>query len=287
VVYFHENQLTYPDRRNEPRDQHFSFTNLTSALAADQIWFNSEFHRQSFTEALPAFLARMPDHAPRSAAAAIATRSRVVAPGIDLPEPPDGGIHDPGFRPPPAGSGEDPLILWNHRWEHDKDPDTFFATLEEVRRRGGRFRLAVVGQRFRRMPAVFRYLPEVFGDVLEVCGPLERDAYCRLLGRSDIVISAARHEFFGISVLEAIAGGAYPLLPDRLSYPEIIPAEQHPAHLYADQPDLEARLLHLLDQHPVPRATELGHHVRETYAWPRRAAAFDAALAECAAAPAR
>ncbi|MGD8396955.1 MAG: DUF3524 domain-containing protein, partial [Candidatus Eiseniibacteriota bacterium] len=75
AVYFHENQLTYPDRRAEPRDLHFAFTNITSALAADAIWFNSDFHRQAFLTAVPELLARMPDHRPRDVRATLEQRS--------------------------------------------------------------------------------------------------------------------------------------------------------------------------------------------------------------------
>ena len=37
-----------------------------------------------------------------------------------------------------------------------------------------------------------------------------------------MIVSTADHEFFGISVVEAISAGASPLLPERLSYPEIL-----------------------------------------------------------------
>lgn len=45
VVYFHENQFNYPTQVNDPRDLNYAFTNFTSCLAADAVWFNSQYHR--------------------------------------------------------------------------------------------------------------------------------------------------------------------------------------------------------------------------------------------------
>ena len=38
------------------------------------------------------------------------------------------------------------------------------------------------------------------------------------------MLSTAHQEFFGIAVVEAIAAGAHPVLPDRLVYPERVKA---------------------------------------------------------------
>ena len=271
AVYFHENQLTYPDRREAERDRHFAFTNVSSALAADAVWFNSEVHRRAFLEAVPSLLAAMPDHAPGRLAGQLAARTRVVPPGIE-----SSGAEVSAAAPQGTGGERRPLVLWNHRWEHDKDPEACFAALEEARRRGGRFRLAVAGQRFRKSPAVFETLAERFAGTLECCGFLDAAAYRRLLGRADLVLSTAQHEFFGLAVAEAIAAGAYPLLPARLSYPEIIPPEFHAAHLYTSHEQLVRQLLELLARRPFPRPRALQASIRARYGWPARAAAFDA-----------
>ena len=67
VTYFHENQITYPwspkDRDiKKQRDHHYGFINYTTALVSDSIWFNSDFHKQSFISGLKKFLKQFPDH---------------------------------------------------------------------------------------------------------------------------------------------------------------------------------------------------------------------------------
>ncbi|MDX1664197.1 MAG: hypothetical protein R3272_10400, partial [Candidatus Promineifilaceae bacterium] len=52
----------------------------------------------------------------------------------------------------------------------------------------------------------------------------------------------ALHEFFGISILEAIYCHTFPILPDRLSYPEIIPGAYHDHCLYENEAGLLKRL---------------------------------------------
>ncbi|MCP4709148.1 MAG: glycosyltransferase family 4 protein [Planctomycetes bacterium] len=71
------------------------------------------------------------------------------------------------------------------------------------------------------------------------------------MARSDIVVSTARHEFYGLSVLEAAAARCYPLLPNRLSYPELIPTSIHGQILY-DTPEELGRKLTSLCRDGIP-----------------------------------
>jgi glycosyltransferase involved in cell wall biosynthesis len=241
LLYLHENQLAYPLPENDRPDHHFGFINLASALAADCVLFNSGTHRETFLAAVPAHLGAMPDYPPAGVVSRIVARSRVIPVGCDLAT----------LRRDAAGaslSTGPPLILWNHRWEFDKAPEVFFRVLARLDDAGVPFRLALAGDSSAQVePKPFLEARRRYGDRLLQFGWIpERRDYARLLGRSDLVVSTAIQENFGISVVEAIACGAWPLLPRRLSYPEILPAAWHDDCLYAGEEDLESRLARLL-----------------------------------------
>ena len=211
VIYFHENQLTYPVRLENERDYQFAMTNLTSALAADAVWFNSQFHMDSFLEALVKFLKSMPDYQPLQEIENIRARSLVFPPGIG------------DFRDRPSRKACPLHILWAARWEHDKNPEDFFEALRILKKNDIRFKISVIGQSFRDRPEVFEKAKQYFHEHIVDWGyQKNRRQYERVLSRADVIVSTAKHEFFGITVLEAIAAGIYPLLPNRLSYPETL-----------------------------------------------------------------
>jgi glycosyltransferase involved in cell wall biosynthesis len=233
VVYFHENQLTYPRRHEDQRDLHFAFTNMTTALAGDRVWFNSAFHRETFLDALSGLLKRMPDYQPTAAVASIRKKSEIRFPGVE-PSPPR-TIRAPGHM----------RILWAARWEHDKDPDCFFRSLYRLQEQGCHFRLSVLGESFGDVPACFDEARRRLADRIDHWGYLpDREDYRQALRAADVVVSTARHEFFGIATVEAAVAGCYPVLPNRLAYPEVFGCE--PGCLYdGTEAGLVQRLLEL------------------------------------------
>ena len=240
ILYFHENQLTFPvqEGREDPRDFHFGFSQLVSALAATRCVFNSEHNRRGFLDEGAAVLSRMPDAVPADWIERIEKRSEVLPLPLEL--------HDaPGYTDVPVEERQGgPLIVWNHRWEYDKGPDAFFEVIGRLERRGVPFRLAVCGQRFRSAPPVFEQARERLADRIEHWGTLESRAdYLALLSRAQLCVSTADHEFFGISMLEATHCGARPVVPDRLSYPELFTAE----YRYGDDAQLEDTLASLCE----------------------------------------
>jgi glycosyltransferase involved in cell wall biosynthesis len=259
VLYMHENQLTYPPPPGSRRDLTYGMIQHLSMLAADRVFFNSRYHLESWFAEIPRLLKHFPDYAHPETVEATRAKSDVLPVGCDLGRL-DGGMgrggdaetgregdketgregdKETGRR----GDEEGPLVLWNQRWEYDKDPETMLRALYALADEGLRFRVALAGENFRVTPAEFDEARSRLGDRLVHYGYAESEAeYAGLLHRADIVLSTAIHEFFGVSVVEAIYCGCLPVLPNRLSYPELIPPELHGRCLYNDFSDLLTKL---------------------------------------------
>ena len=265
ALYCHENQLTYPWSPDDVdpahrRDAHYAFINYTSALAADAVLFNSRYHLEAFNRALPAFLKSFPDQNELESAAVIEAKSLVLPLGMDL-------TRLDCHRPPPAeGAAEPPLILWNHRWEYDKDPWAFFHALYRLQDEGLNFRLAVLGESFRNTPAVFAEAQQRLGRRVVQCGYVQDfAAYATWLWRADLLPVTSLHDFFGASVVQAIYCDCTPLLPRRLAYPEHLPAAFRDRLLYDDFDALLVQLRQALIR-PAGPFPQLRAHVAR-YDW--------------------
>lgn len=278
LLYFHENQLDYPLAPGESMDYQYGFTNITTGLSADRMLFNSRAHYARFFRKMPELLRRMPDCRPGWIPQALAAKAAVAYPGCRF----DGGA-DPPYREPDKAAP--PLVIWNHRWEFDKAPETFFQALQAVADRGIDFRLALLGERFREAPPVFARACQRFANQLVHCGYVEsRSDYYRWLRQGAVVVSTALQENFGIAVVEAIRFGCLPLLPNRLSYPEIIPPELHGRVLYDDPAALVERLSVCLQRHREFASLRLRlSRAMARFAWERRIGAFDREMAAVAA----
>jgi glycosyltransferase involved in cell wall biosynthesis len=239
LVYFHENQLTYPAAPGQRADHQPGYTNITTALTARRVLFNSHTHLKGFLTALPDFIRIMPDFRPKWVTRAIADRCAVAYPGCHFPDAP-AEIKQPDQNSPP-------LIIWNHRWEHDKNPEAFFKALHQMRLQGIDFRVALLGEAYAQMPEVFKSAPRQLGRRLIQYGrAASRREYYNWLQRGSVVVSTAKQENFGIAVVEAIYHGCLPLLPNKLSYPEILPEKFHSDFMYGNQDELEHKLSALL-----------------------------------------
>ncbi|MYF63849.1 MAG: DUF3524 domain-containing protein [Rhodothermaceae bacterium] len=278
VYYLHENQLTYPLSKEEKRDLSYAYINYLSCLAADQVVFNSEFHYNEFIRALPGLLRVFPDYTHLHTVSEIRAKSRVMHLGMNLQ------AHARYANTSGSDRGS-PIVLWNQRWEYDKNPEAFFRLMNRLDDAGCGFRLILAGKRFEEQPSEFDTAFERYADRILHYGYAEDfEEYSRLLHRADIVVSTAIHEFFGIAMLEAIYCGCHPLLPNRLSYPELIPEKLHKPLLHApilydDDESLFTILKAMLlgEERPLPHGTLRG--IVEHLDWSVHVEQYDALMA--------
>ena len=272
VCYFHENQLTYPLEDEFQRDYQYGFTNITSCLAADAVWFNSQYHYDSFLQAVEDLLKKMPDFVPENIAETIRKNSLVMPLGLE----PD--LFESTSLSP---QGHPPTVLWNHRWEYDKNPEDFFETLFDLQRSGIDFRLIVAGQSFRQSPPIFAAAKKILSNQLTHFGYApDRRSYLDLLRGSDIIVSTSIHEFFGLSVLEGIATGCRPLVPARLSYPELLPTEVHEQFIYSSNDDLRDKLISFCRE--LPKQPKILQDKVAQLSWTNLAKHYDEAFEQTA-----
>lgn len=270
AIYMHENQLTYPTSPRDTLDESYAMINWSSMVVADAVFFNSRFHHDVWFERIPTLLNRFPDHKHVHLLDGVRSKSSVLAVGVDLSRFDDAGANSTSAAP---------VLLWNHRWEHDKGPDALVTALKALVERDKQFNMIVTGEQVPSFTDHRDELSAVLGDRLLHVGEVEDTRYVQLVASSDIVVSTARQEFFGISVTEAIYSGAFPVLPRTLVYPERLPEEFHERCLYDGPDQLVERCVWAIDH--LDEARELAADMGSTMAafdWSRMAPEYDEQL---------
>ncbi len=241
LLYFHENQLSYPwslsDREKlSGFDKSYGWTNISSFLSADVVCFNSIYHKDSFIAEAEKLLVQMPDCKIIDIFRKSLKKVEVLYLGLDLLSMAKNNIKK-----------DKKLILWNHRWEYDKNPELFFSILTELSEKGVDFNLAVLGESY-------RFSPEIFGNsqiklarhIVKFGYCEKREEYIEWLNRASFLPVTSNQEFFGISVLEAAACGVIPFLPKKLTYPEIFPQSHFEDLFYTNKSKLIDKLSYVL-----------------------------------------
>lgn len=267
ALYMHENQLTYPTSPRDTSDETYAMLNWSSMVVADAVFFNSRFHHDVWFESIPFLLNRFPDHKHMHLLDAVMAKSSVLAVGVDLSR------LDPAATSPRSDA---PVLLWNHRWEHDKGPDALVTALKELVERDKQFHMIVTGEQVPSFTEHRDELSAVLGDRLLHAGEVDDTHYVQLVGSSDVVVSTARQEFFGISVTEAVYLGAFPVLPRTLVYPERLPERVHELCLYDGPEHLVERCAWAIDNRVAAR--ELAAGLKATMAqfdWSAMAPEYD------------
>lgn len=244
VMYMHENQLTMPLPLGEDRDETYCYINYLSALVADELWFSSKFHYKEFFNALPLFLKKYSERKYLGLNDQLQKKSRIVYPGIELKkldQKPDG---NEGKRAP--------IVVWNQRWEYDRNPQMFNRIINRLDDADVDFDLILAGDQLQTESPELRQMRDRYGDrILHYGYVSDSSEYAKLLHSGDVVLSTSRYEFFCTALMEAVYCGCHPMVPDALTYPELIPGSLHEPLLhapvfYTDEDDLFKKMKRLL-----------------------------------------
>ncbi|KAM8856389.1 tRNA-queuosine alpha-mannosyltransferase isoform 3-T3 [Spinachia spinachia] len=289
VLYFHENQLVYPVRKDQERDFQYGYNQVLSCLVSDVVVFNSAFNMDSFLSSLSSFMKKIPDHRPRDLDQLIRPKCVVLYYPIQFPDVSSGEFPSSGNQqedPQQSRTDQSPVskadpgdqmkplhIVWPHRWEHDKNPELFFSTMMKLKEKEVDFNLSVLGETFSEVPGIFSEAKLRLDPHVLNWGFLSRGDYLKVLLQADVVVSTASHEFFGVAMLEAVHCGCYPLCPKALVYPEIFPGE----YLYSTSEQLFKQLQRLCRRPDIVR-----RHVVKVdtsfYSWTSLKVHFEALL---------
>ncbi|MCX6199507.1 MAG: DUF3524 domain-containing protein [Bacteroidetes bacterium] len=275
AIYFHENQLNYPWSPTDKdvklqRDNHYAFINYTSALTANKVFFNSQYHHDAFLDELPKFLKAFPDYNNLETVETIQNKSSVLPLALDLKKFDE-------FKPSEIVKPNRAVILWNHRWEYDKNPERFFNALFEIDERGIDFKLIVMGEEYEKHPSIFDKAKEKLADKILHWGYVETfDEYCKWLWIADMLPVTSAQDFFGGSVVEAMYCNVVPFLPKRLAYPEHIPAQFHSTFFY-DEEDFVNKIQRRIMDVKYLRVMDTQQYARK-YDWGNLISDYDEAM---------
>ena len=249
-LYFHENQFAYPVSTKDPdqksdRLEHYQFIQLQSFIAADKVYFNSEYNRQTFLEGARALLKKLPDFKDhlQSGLNRSSTIWKIFIPINDFIT---------------TKKTSEIIFIWNHRWEEDKNPKDFFKILKKFKDDGLRFKLIVCGKESHNENFI-QAKKEFSKEIIYFGEAKSRSGYLKLLNLATHSIVTSNHDFYGISALELILSGVKTFYPNRLAYPEHFDKKIWKKISYADIKDLSSQFI--LDK-KYPNRQEIHDHLK-------------------------
>jgi glycosyltransferase involved in cell wall biosynthesis len=215
---------------------------MGGTLEADVVVANSQYTRWMMEDAFAPYLAEQ-------RMAEIMAKTRVLLFGLVGPELADQPIHDATGRP---------TFVWNHRFESYKGVDDTAAVIRALKASGRQFEvLTTVGadQRVHDFPF----------DRASIT-PDHRE-YIRNIAIPAVNTLNSKYETFNLSMLDSIALGHLPVVPNGLTFPELVP-DGYP-FLFRDRDEQFAMLARIVDTWPAEHerwSPILREHARTRFA---------------------
>lgn len=158
-------------------------------MAADIILFNSHFNQNSFLDNIQKITKLFPDWRPKDLKQKIENKCKVLYFPVDFQEIPS------------LKKSSTLHIVWPHRWEFDKGPEEFFCVLMKLKEEKIPFKLSILGESFTDSPPIFTTVKLLMKEEVTHFGYIEsKEDYYNILASAHVVVSTAKHEFFGVAM---------------------------------------------------------------------------------------
>jgi hypothetical protein len=215
VVYFHSNELPDPGQF-ESTGPH-ELVNLSTAQAATELWFNSDYHIQNFAYRTAGRIQRHPELSSRNPLPEMLGKSYLMFPPVELNVVEELAATNQIAR-------KKRTIFVETR---DADMDLLNAGLATLAERGEKFDLITVGP-----------VEELSTDFTRITIP-EADEVGQIKGMltAGLFLSVRRWAPVDLYFVRAMAAKCWPVVPPSGVYPEIIPKEMHECCLHDQTSD--------------------------------------------------
>ena len=156
-----------------------------------------------------------------------------------------------------------------------KIPVHFFKMLKKIKQLNIPFKLVILGEQFSTEMDDFTQARNYFTDEIVHIGYADSfEEYAKWLWKSDFIPVTSNQEFFGASVMEAVYCRTIPILPNRLTYPELFSRKLFPYLFYENENDLESKMIDLIQNEKKLKLDNL-YKLIVRYDWQNIAPQYD------------
>jgi len=231
VVYFHSNQLAEAgDERQGPHE----LVNLSTATAANEIWFNSLYHLKNFMAKASALVDRHPELSSQNPMPELTRKAHLMSPPVDL-----NFIREVGKASKTPRN--DRLFFVDTR---DANVELLNAALATVVRRGEPFELVTVGP----VEELSTDLPRRTISETDDAGQIHA------MNHAAVYISAKPTTTCDLHGIRALVADTWPIVPRGGVYAELLPKKMHSACMY-DPDDADSLASRIQDHWYIEKPT--------------------------------
>jgi glycosyltransferase involved in cell wall biosynthesis len=140
------------------------------------------------------------------------------------------------------------------------------------------FDLVVIGEQYKKVPPAFERAKQSLARHIIQWGFVDSfEDYANWLWEADILPVTSNQDFFGISAVEAMYCNTFPILPNRLAFPEHLPTDvpERKQVYYDSFEQLTQQIKTAIERHNDGYETRVRKYV-ERYDWQRVTRFYDA-----------